>query len=196
MAIDIYIKANNELSEDTTVFYRLTSNTAYTVNINAYSYLFTLSSTSTPYDLWYVLNRNISTKTVLPLSTLSSSESFICNSPVLCSIVITLSTNTTLVSSEISASFVRYFLSAGTFEAFPTNIFTLGYQQETLTSSNYRLSSTGVSFIGEGRHVVRSPNTASAYADSAYSPSQFSTSWRVMGDTAAFERRFSSPICQ
>ena len=150
MAIDIYIKANNELSEDTTVFYRLTSNTAYTVNINAYSYLFTLSSTSTPYDLWYVLNRNISTKTVLPLSTLSSSESFICNSPVLCSIVITLSTNTTLVSSEISASFVRYFLSAGTFEAFPTNIFTLGYQQETLTSSNYRLSSTGVSFIGEG----------------------------------------------
>ena len=34
------------------------------------------------------------------------------------------------------------------------------------------------------------------HADSAYSPSQFSTSWRVMGDTAAFERRLSSPICQ
>jgi hypothetical protein len=150
MAIDVYIKANNELSEDTTVFYRLTSNTAYTVNINAYSHLFTLSSSSIPYDLWYVLNHDVSTKTVLPLSTLSSTESFICSSPALCSIIVTLSTTTTLVSSEISASFVKYFLSAGTFEAFPTNIFTNGYEQGTLTPSNYRLSSSGVSFIGEG----------------------------------------------
>lgn len=150
MAIDIYIKANNELSEDTTIFYRLTSNTAYTVNINAYSHLFTLSSSSIPYDLWYVLNHNQSTKTSLSLSSLSSSESFICSSPLLCSITLTLSTHTNLVSSEISASFVKYFLSAGKFEAFPTNIFTNGYEQGTLTPSNYRLSSHGNSFIGEG----------------------------------------------
>jgi len=146
MAIDVNVKVNNELSEDTTIFYRLTSSSQYTVTLTPYSTSFDLT---TPNQIWYVLNHDGITHT-----SFVSALSFSCITPVICSITVTLSTQSTTVSKEISASFVPYFLSAGAFEAFPTLYFDSVGNQNTLNLSNYRSNSVGNYFYGEGHTEI------------------------------------------
>ena len=144
---DINLKVNNNISEENTIFYKLTAGTSYNVGISAYSYtISSLVSTATS-PVWYRIN-NESSMSYQQVS----SRVFDCTNPCVCSIAVYLSSTTIspTISASMSAVFVPYFLSAGSFELFPTIYFDSYANPFTLTPNNYRTNTNGILFYGEG----------------------------------------------
>jgi len=99
MAIyDINLKVNNNITEENTVFYKLTAGASYGVNITPYSYtLNSLTSTLTS-NIWYTLNNQVTSYANI------ESTTFNCINPCVCSISITLSTAFQNTKTSISAT--------------------------------------------------------------------------------------------
>ena len=180
---DINLKVNNNITEENTVFYKLTSGTSYSVDIVPYSYTISSLISSASTNVWYTLNGSLVTYNSI------SSTTFNCTNPCVCSISVYLSSTTVspTISASVSAVFVSYFLSAGSFELFPTIYFDSYGSTFTLSSTNYRTNTNGVLFYGEGH-----TETINLTALSALSIGQ-SYIWNVKNNTQTYTPSANNP---
>jgi hypothetical protein len=148
---------NYESSNKNNTFYRLTSSTPYTTNINVTSKQFPINTSlnGSYYTTNLLLNSNQT------LSSLNQVTSFNCFSPTVCSLQATVSAISAVgalsgfysphkfILNSISAIFVSS-LPAANFIAYPSQYFTNAISPPTqLNASNYTLT-PGVCFYGEG----------------------------------------------
>ena len=179
-AIDINFKLNNQDSLENSSFYLLTSNNLYSAKISPYSFTVDLTIPDN-YVMYYILNHNPSTisydiSSSLLLNLLSASSIY----PSVCCVSLTLEASGLSATTDLSAIIVPYFLSVGTFEAFPSLYFDNLGNQQILTPSNYRQNSIGVQFYGEGH-----TETINLTALSSLSIGQ-SYVWFINGNTTAY----------
>lgn len=155
MALDLFV--NNERYSNSSLFYRVTSIAPSTFAIK-------LSDLSLPpnaelgglYYATYSINRSTPIEFVVDNNGLFIlTRQFNTNVPCVCSIGVYVSSSSIPVATyEMSAVFVPYFPTVD-FIAYPSlyvNVDTGVYQ--TITSSNYSLSSRGLYFYGEGHTEI------------------------------------------
>lgn len=167
MALDLF--ANFERASNSSLFYRLTSASPYTVSIKLSDLLLLDEELGTRYYVTSALNNEPPAQFVSNNVdyTFQTSHNFNCTTPCICSITVSVSTASPdfvpVAQFQLSSVFVEDIPTAN-FIAYPSAVIkNVGgtVQKVTLTSSNY-IQSEGVMFYGEGHtEVINLSSTSS-----------------------------------
>ena len=159
MALDLF--ANFERASNSSLFYRLTSASPYTVSIKLSDVLLLNEQLGTQYYVTSSINNAAPTRFFASNVdyTFQTSNNFNCTTPCVCSITVGVSSASPdfdpIVTFQLSAVFVADIPTAN-FIAYPSAVITnVGgtVQKVNLNSSNYT-QSQGVMFYGEGHTEV------------------------------------------
>lgn len=155
MALDLYI--NNERTSNSSLFYRVTSTSLYTFKVALSDEMIPNGDLSF-YYVTYTINNSVSATRWLPDENgfFTLQQQISASRPCVSSIQVYVSSAELLPVNnfQMSGIFIPKFPSAN-YVAYPTfyvNISSADYA--TITSSNYQLSSRGLSFYGEGHTEI------------------------------------------